>query len=479
MRQVDSIVDIDSLYRIDVNRKFWDIVFNRSLIQYKNKDIDFTIDPLMNFQAGQSQGDDYDKLSWINTRGVMVNAQIGKKVSVSTSFYENQANFSDYRYDRIVANGNNVVPGQGIGKLFGDSLPQSKDYAWAEAYVSITPNKYFNLQLGHGKNFFGDGYRSLLLSDNSFNYPFFKITTDVWHIKYVNLWAQFQDLKTPNPYEVANDKKWGSFNYLDWRATPWLNIAIFEAVIWDNADSTGTRGFDFNYANPVIFTRPVEFSVGSPDNFIMGINGKLTLFKNQVFYGQFMIDEFKFKELKARNGWWGNKWALQAGYKTYDLFNIEHLDIQTEINCVRPFMYAHLSSQTNYGHYNQPLAHPLGSNFVESVSILRYNFKRLFFEGKLSYAKHGRDTANLNYGNNIWLSYDTHEQEYNNSFLQAEEVNLSYLNLQFAYLVNPATNLNIYVNYTHRSEASADESKNQSLITFGLRTSLGNFYFDY
>ena len=44
-----------------------------------------------------------------------------------------------------------------------------------------------------------------------------------------------------------------------------------------------------------------------------------------------------------------------------------------------------------------------------------------------------------------------------------------------AYLVNPRTNLNIYVNYTMRKENSLE----QSLFTFGIRTSLQNFYYDF
>ncbi len=479
LRQVDSIVDIDSLYRIKVNRKIWDIAFNRSLIQFDKNDFAFTIDPLMNFEYGSDKGSDYEKNSWVNTRGILINASIGKKISVSSSFYENQASFNDYRYDRIVENGRSVIPGQGIGKAYGDSSATTKDYAYAEAYVSFTPSQYFNLQFGHGKNFFGDGYRSLLLSDNSFNYPYFKITTDVWNIKYVNLWAQFQDLTNQYSYGTAYDKKWGSFNYLDWSVTKWLNIAFFEAVIWANADSTGHRGFDVNYANPVIFTRPVEFSVGSPDNALMGLSGKITLIKNHILYGQFMIDELKWSEFKSGSGWWGNKWGLQAGYKTFDLFKIKHLDIQTEFNYVRPYMYSHLKTTSNYGHYNSSLAHPLGSNFWESVSFVKYNYKRLFFEGRYSYALHGIDINDLNYGNNIWEPYTTHEKEYDNFIGQAEEVKLQYLNLMLAYLVNPATNLNVYVNYTNRSESSTSIDNKQSLISFGIRTSLSNFYYDF
>lgn len=480
MRQLDSIVDIDTVLRIPVNRKFWDIVSNRSLIQFDKDNFAFTIDPLMNFEYGKDKGSDYGDYSWINTRGAIVNASIGQKFSISTSFHENQASFADYRYDRIESLGNSVIPGQGNGKAFGDSTQYTKDYAWAEGYVSYSPNQYFNIQFGHGKHFFGDGYRSILLSDNSFNYPYLKITTDIWNIKYVNLWAQFQDLNTNGGYGTAYDKEWASIHYLDWSVTNWLNIAFFEAVVWSNTDSAGVhRGFDVNYANPVIFTRPVEFSVGSPDNALMGLNGKLTLFKNHILYGQFMIDEIKWSEFTAGTGWWGNKWAMQAGYKTFDLFKVKNLDIQTEFNYVRPYMYSHIRPTSNYGHYNQPLAHPLGSNFWESVSFVRYNYKRIFFEGRFSYALHGADTAGLNFGNDIFIPYTNHEKEYDNYVGQAQKVDLTYFNLQLAYLVNPSTNLNVYVNYTKRSESSVGDTKNQSLITFGLRTSLGNFYYDF
>lgn len=479
IRQLDTIVNIDTLYKYKVNRKIWDIAFNRNLIKYDKNNVAFTIDPLMNFEYGVDKGSNFPKKSWINTRGFLITAQIGKNFSASSSFYENQASFNDYRFDRIKQLKKSVIPGQSKGKAFGDSLATTKDYAWAEAYVSYSPNEYFNIQFGHGKNFFGDGYRSLLLSDNSFNYPFLKITTDFWNVKYVNLWAQFQDISQPRIYGQENQKKWGSFHYLDWSVTKWLNVAFFEAVIWSNGDSTHHRGFELNYANPIIFTRPVEYSVGSPDNALMGVNGKLTILKNHILYGQFIIDEFLWKEIKSGNGWWANKWGIQAGYKTYNLFNISNLDIQTEFNYVRPYMYTHLNSTTNYGHYNQPLAHPLGANFWESVSFIKYNYKRFFIQARFSHALHGSDSAGLNYGSDIWQSYTTHAKEYDNYVGQNNPVKLQYINLSLSYLVNPATNLNIYVSYTKRREWADSFDKTQSLISFGIRTTLGNFYYDF
>jgi hypothetical protein len=473
MSQVDSVVTLDTLYRIPTQKKAVDIIFNRSLFQFEKGDFAFTLDPLFNFELGKDP--DHSDKSWINTRGVILNAKLGKMVSVTTSFYENQAMFNDYRKERVEQHG--VIPGQGVPKSYKET---GYDYGFADAAVSFTPNRHFDFTFGHGKNFWGDGYRSLILSDNSFNYPYFRITTDFWHIKYVCLWAQFQDLNGNHEYGEAYDKKWGAFHYLDWSVTKWLNIGFFETVIWQDVDSTGYhRGFDFNYANPVIFMRPVEFSVGSPDNSLMGITGKITLFKKQVFYGQAIIDEFKMDEMTSGNGWWGNKWGVQAGYKTFDVFGWKHLDIQTEFNYVRPFMYTHTIPKQNYGHYQVSLAHPLGSNFWESVSFLRYNYKRLFLEGRYSFALHGSDTADMNFGNDIYQSYDTHANEYGNYVGQAQEVTLQYTSLLAAFLVNPRTNLNIYVNYTVRKETTGAESTKQNLITFGIRTSLQNFYYDF
>lgn len=484
-RQVNTTVNADSIYRIQVSRKLPDILLNRSWITYRQDDFEFTIDPLMNFELGRDG--DYDKMSWVNTRGIILNARLGKYVFVTTDFYENQAKFYDYRGQ--VVKDVKTIPGQSSYKVFKDD---GYDYAWADATISFQPDEHFDITFGHGKNFIGDGYRSMLLSDVAANYPFLRITTDFWNIKYVNLWAQFQDFTKHYDYGHPHDKKWGSFNYLDWSVTPWLNIGLFESVIWAAADSIGHRGFDINYANPVIFTRPVEFSVGSPDNALMGVTGKITLGDNHVFYGQFIIDEFKLENVKAgikhqfnksdstiQWGWWANKWALQAGYKTYDLFGLQHLDVQAEMNVARPFMYSHVTHIQNYGHFRQPIAHPLGSNFREFVLIGRYNFQRLFVEAKYIHAMQGRDAGGQNMGSNIFADYTTHASEYYNEIGQGQKVILQNTSLKAAYLINPRTNMNVYVGFTRRSDDASGSKTASNLLTFGLRTSLQNIYYDF
>ena len=90
--------------------------------------------------------------------------------------------------------------------------------------ISINSLTY---SLGHGKHFIGDGYRSMMLSDNSFNYPYFKITTDVWKFKYVNLFSYFQDINFDIDKPDISKSKFSAIHYLSTNIGERLNIGIF------------------------------------------------------------------------------------------------------------------------------------------------------------------------------------------------------------------------------------------------------------
>jgi len=470
-----SIYNLPSRFNKNIARWGWNKIFNENLVNINSEDFQITLDPVFNFEFKKDINSSSSDNKYVNTRGFLVEGSLGKDFSFSTTFYENQATFVDY-LDKSIRK-NRVVPGQGGIKLFGD---KGFDYSWASAYISYTPSKYFNIQFGHGKNFFGDGYRSLLLSDNAFNYPYLKIATDVWRIKYVNLYAEFQDLKSSHSYDLGYRKKYGTFHYLDISVTKRLNVGIFESIIWQAEDSTGFRGFDINYLNPVIFIRPVEFSLGSPDNALMGLNISYRLFKNYFIYGQFVLDEFKLKEVTSGNGWVGNKQAFQAGIKIFDFLNIEKLYFQSEFNYVRPYMYSHRSSLQNYGHYNEALAHPVGANFWESVTIFKYSYKRIFAEYKFNYILYGSDsTNNSNFGKDIFKSYENYQNEYGNFVGQGIKTHLIYNDFKISYLINPNTNLNFTLGITQRSEKTDIINKNSFFVYAGIRTNLHNFYYDF
>jgi hypothetical protein len=132
-----------------------------------------------------------------------------------------------------------------------------------------------------------------------------------------------------------------------------------------------------------------------------------------------MLDELVVSEIFSRSGWWGNKWGIQAGVHYVNAFGIEHLDIQLEHNRARPFTYAHSDPANSYTHYNQPLAHPLGSNFEETLVLLRWSpVARLTLQARFMLARLGDNTATENWGANPLINYDTRVQDFGNEIGQ-------------------------------------------------------------
>ncbi|MDR2962271.1 MAG: hypothetical protein LBU90_01300 [Bacteroidales bacterium] len=485
MQEVEKIVSIDTLFPLHTGSRVFDYIFNNDLIAFQTqaKDFGFAINPQFNFEIARNNGD--SERNWINMRGIRIDAHVTNKVFFSTAFYEIQSFFTDYREDRIRELGYGIIPGidrsKGLIGADNENKKGVRDYAFSEAYVSYIPSRYFQFQLGHGKQFIGDGYRSLLLSDNAPNYPYFRLTSNFWNIKYTSIWSYQTYFKENQGYNLRLPSKWNVAQYIDYSATKWLNVGLFTTVIWNSTDTLGNhRGFDFNYLNPVIFLRPVEFSIGSPDNVLMGLNGKITLWKKYVFYGQAMIDEFKISEFAKRSGWSNSKYALQGGFKSYDIA-IKHLDFQTEVNYVRPFMYSHFIPGQEYSHGHQPLAHPRQSNFYESVSFVRYNFKRIFTEYKFQYMVFGQDTTGGgNYGNSIFRLYPTAAMQYGNTIAKfAVQNTVMYNDFSVSYLLNPKYNMHVALGLSHRTQFSALSDKHQLMWYFGFRTALHNFYYDF
>ncbi|NJK95175.1 MAG: hypothetical protein HC905_09925 [Bacteroidales bacterium] len=158
----DKIFSVDSiLYPSSKNRKTWfgRKLWNESFIQIDSSDYSLHINPLFNLQLGKDAG---GQNTFINTRGAIVQGKLGNKFSFGSWFYENQAIFPQY-WDSVI-NISRVAPGQGRAKRYNET---GWDYAYSGGYVSWRALKNLNLEFGHGKNFIGNGFRSMMLSDIS------------------------------------------------------------------------------------------------------------------------------------------------------------------------------------------------------------------------------------------------------------------------------------------------------------------------
>ncbi len=406
--------------------------------------------------------------------GGIITAGFGKKLTVSGSYETGNSAFLPYIDSAITTN--EVVPGSG----YAHGTKEGYFYSNYSGYISYSPDEIFNFQLGQGKNFLGNGYRSLLLSDNTDNYPFLKITTKIWKLKYMNLYTIMNDVHGSGGIPTRFTRKYATFHYLSWNITKGINLGIFESIVWQGTDSSGTRGYDVNYLNPIIFYRPVEFAQGSSDNALIGFNLSIRFLKNQQFYGQLIIDEFLLREVRSRSGWWANKHGFQLGFKSYDLFKVKGLTLQSEFNYVRPFTYSHGLSSQNYSHFNQALAHPLGANFYESVSFLKFQRGSFLIEGKFIYALKGKDSNGSNWGGDIFLDYQTaRSREYENEVAQGDQNHISYIDLRVAYILLPELNLRLEAGISNRFLRTLGVTTKVNFIYIGLSTSLSNIYHDF
>ncbi|MEQ8910550.1 MAG: hypothetical protein RIC95_15245 [Vicingaceae bacterium] len=394
---------------------------------------------------------------------------------------------ADYlNYQNRYIDSKKVVPGMNVAR--GTSTINSD---FIDAFVQYKSRRFFTFEAGYGRNFIGNGYRSLLLSDFGNAMPYFKLETSFWKIKYTNLFAMQQNIYGVEGRPSWFQRKYTATHFLDWQIVDWLSIGIFESIVWAGNEGNYQRGFDAQYLNPVIFYRPVEFSLGSSDNALLGANLKVTPSKTQKFYFQLLFDEFLLDELRAdlnqyrnpdqdiQSGWWANKYGIQAGWQGANDFGIKGLSHLIEFNIVRPFTYAHTNPSQAYSNYNQSLAHPLGANFQELVSRIQYRKNRWAISLQYNNSLRGVSPVGTNFGDNLELSNQNREKEYENYIGQGISSRTQMADAKVSYLLKPKWNLTASLGYFWREEKSDFTHYKDQLIYLRLRTNLFNRYFDF
>ncbi|MFC2127676.1 gliding motility protein RemB [Bacteroidota bacterium] len=466
-----------------LGRKFW----NEHLSVVKGENYWFTTNLLLDVEMGKDNSDvDY---TFNNSRILQLQGELGSKFAFSATIYETQGRFAQFVNDAIAIEELKTFASEGLifgrGKARGFKV-DSYDYMVSEGYISYTPNEFFNFQLGQGKNFIGDGYRSLLLSDVASPYPYVKLTTSFWKFKYTNIWTWLTDIRRDARIGNAHPRKYVSMHHLSMNINKKLNIGLFEAVI---TDVSRTGGLDMDFVNPIIFYKSLEFARGEDaGSAIVGLNASYKLSNKFSLYTQFVLDEFTLSEIKAQDGYWANKFGSQIGAKYFDAFSIENLYLQAEYNWVRPYTFSHKTPIYNYGHYGESLAHSWGANFKETILIARYKKDRLAANLKIVLGEKGYDPdpldTSVSYGGDIYKPYTNRIQDYNNEVGQGEKANVLNTDLQVSYLINPRTDLKlftgiVYRKFTPENTGATLLASNTTWFTIGLKVDLFNWYLDF
>jgi hypothetical protein len=405
----------------------------------------------------------------VNSRGLVIYGDLNEKFSFTTGILETQTFPEKYISNYIRTNG--VAPGQGRVKNFKDT---GYDYSYSFGNISYSPSKHFNFQFGHGKQFLGDGYRSLLLSDVPFNYPYLRVTTTFKRFQYINLWTAFQEVK---PYDTRNlvyQRKHGSFSYLSYLPSKKIELGLFEAIMFQSTDTNSNNILPIDFANPLIGVRAMQYGLRYKHNALIGFTAKVNILKQITAYGQFVLDD---RKRKGESGAFRKRNGYQIGLKFLEPLKIKNLFILTEYNWVNPFTYFSTTQHQNYTAFNEPLSHPLTENFEEMLAILRYNYKDVFIQIKYT---HARPIASFT---TIHSIFNTPDESQSNSLNIISKQVTNNLNIEAGMMINPKSRLQIVAGiHIRKSKPPWYVSDNISIsnyVYFAIRTPISNLYHDF
>ncbi|MCR5456365.1 MAG: hypothetical protein K6F33_15415 [Bacteroidales bacterium] len=436
----------------------------------------WTLEPLAEFGVGTQS--EYSSNYYTAMLGASGTYSLGKKLTVSLSVYGGY--LSPLGSVAALADSLNRFPQMDGYSDKGDGKYMARG---VDFYVSYRPADYLSLTAGKGKKFVGDGYRSVIMSASNSGMYYFDTEVEVGNFKYmfsVNGGKNFDNgvsakEATTQMVEPAITDGWKfrtvyMINHLfSYNPAKWLNIGGFETVMMIRRDSTNrTRMPDLHYMNPMLFFRPLEFSLGSPDNALMGAFGKITINKYLVGYAQFMLDDFNFEQIKEHNDTWNNKYAYQLGVKGF----AGGFSYLLEYNYIRPYIYSHDRPLNSYSLYGQPLAHPYGANLKEAVVNLKYKMEKFDFDLLFDYIKRGMDYDIYSYGNNVLRPYTSRHHNTGNVICQGLGVKNLLVTLDARWCPDALRNFCVFA----RVGVQHSDDFNNTFAMIGIKTS--KLFFD-
>lgn len=441
-------------------------LYKKHLFEIRGEDCYITISPTVDLVYGRDKNEVIPSTKFQNTRGFLVEGDLFKNFSFSTSFYENQARFTNYEneYYKLIGElypnstnygtQNAVVPGGGRTKPFkGDGF----DYAFAIGNIIYTPLKNIQISAGNNAHFVGSGYRSLLLSDNSFYAPYIQTNVKInSKLSYVYMRAKLLNLMR-RPFTTSDESyyepKGFSTNYLTYKVSNHFAVSLFEGLIWSKGDSITSTPVNPLFYNPIPFISELVVTEKQKMSSLIGINAEYIFKTKHRFYSQLAMCNFDTKYM-----------GFQLGYRGYNFVRLKDMMLQMEYNYVPKTLYASENRRLNYSHYNLPLAHVKGNGFQEFVLRINYEYQRFYLDIKIiSYLLEGYQDASL-------LAVDKNQVK--------KYGNLQHDQIEVGYRFNRKVNLTFYGCYFLRSDLTSNTTPTK-FFCMGLRTGLLNHYNDF
>ena len=344
------------------------------------EDIFLAVNPVLGLELAYDV--EKNNLKYENFRGIELKGNLFNKVGFYTKLGDYQRKVGDYTDDYFIEN--QSLPGFDYARRIGDN---KYDIFLASAYIQAKIYKnYITASAGFDHQFIGYGMRSLVLGNEGAPHTFLHLQGRWNKFSY-----DFLYLELIGDYRLAGDqvlpKKYAQIHQLNFDIHPRVRLGIFEkSILAENRKFNPLQVLPIPGIQSIINDESIqsEFGFQAKGNLAKGLN----------VYTQGFI-----KNLTINKSFWdyANQWALQLGVQYYNVLGLKNLDVQGEINWLRPFAYSAHEKGLNYTHYNQPLAHPFGEGFVETLGKVRYQFHpkwNLYIIGSIS--KKSINVSNLN-----------------------------------------------------------------------------------
>lgn len=370
-----------------------------------------------------------DKIGYINTRGIEFRGRILNKIGFYTLMADDQER--PFSYVQSFERQFHTYPGM---TFYGRSKTGNYDFFMAKGYLDVPLlNDHLNITFGYDQNFSGVGIRSLINSDYAPPATFLRLRAHWKKWGYQSLFLQLTADYTNMYGSNRLEQKYAAIHQLGYQARPWLNIGLFESTVFAGVDNLQATDLV-----PVIGYQTLARSLGAQQKTALGLWFKAIALRHFQFYGQAYLDRLDLSKL-SDNDWWGNQLAVQLGGKYFDAFTVSNLDLQGEVNYVRPFTYMASGDNADYTHFNQPLAEPYGAGFAEIIGRVDYNpVNKLYVQAKASFSLRGTEnTAQESNGVNILKNEDTRASNTVEGWIPGINRKALYLNLNLAYEIRP------------------------------------------
>lgn len=445
---------------------FGHFLYQRQLIEIRDKDAELWITPLFDLSYG-AELQDTTRKRLQNTRGVRMEGVLGERIFFTTSFYENQAFLPSYMSSYVSQRGeqypvaadssyatfNAVIPGSARTKPFKGS---GYDYAYATGMLSFFATPKLEFHWGNQPLFVGSGHRSLLWSDNAVGLMNLRVRyrfSEKWDLQLVRA-RGMNLLRRPVAAngEAFYEPKSLSFATLYFQPVRTVSIGLFEGGTWFRGDSVSQKSIPPAYFIPLPGAAALQEAIDESAFSVIGLDFKAELGKHLI-YGQLALSPSE-----------SNSIAAQLGARIFP-FRSPLIQLQLEYNHAGKKAYNAQDARLHFSHYNLPIAHPMAAGFDEL--LIRFSWQRNYWFAALQTNVYLHQSQNYTQLMPVAKAAIPGDQQVINQLIEA------------GYRFNSDYGFETFAGFRYRYANGGTTDYERSWINIGIRTQLTNHYFDF